>query len=192
MRVTPGYTDIEYLEGIRNAEIDIERAFYKHHLVMVKDLVRKMDSTGRIDAKDLYQEVMTVVFMKIKGGELTELRAKLSSYVYSVASNLLLYELRKNERLPRANLDDNEVAEEIEPSVTIQDIELKGLELVRRLRYPCNELIIDWYINKLNFDEIATKFKYSNGDMARKKKSECLKGAREQAKQLKNDYLNQV
>jgi RNA polymerase sigma factor (sigma-70 family) len=185
----PDYTDQEYLEGIRNAELAVEKTFYRKYYNLVYSLVGAKDSTKTIDPEDLYQDVITVVFTKIKQGELINLTAKLSTYIYRIAYNMLLYQLRQNRRFQKTELGDFEVEDDEAPDYDINAVELQGIELVKKLRYPCNEIIEDWYINKLNYIEIAKKFRYSDEGMARKKKSECLKVIREQARKLLADHL---
>jgi hypothetical protein len=52
------------------------------------------------------------------------------------------------------------------------------------LRPPCNEIISDWYLNQLTYEEIAEKHKYKNANTAKKKKGDCLNRARAAAEQL--------
>lgn len=188
MRESYNYSDDEILEGIKNSDITIERAFYRYNYSMVKGLVRQKDSAGSIDVDDLYQDVMIVVFTKIRDNELTELTAKLSTYVYKVALNLLLYRLREAKKLPQESLDGLDVQIDPEDPVNLDELEVVGLELVRELRYPCNEILIDWYINKLNYDQIAMKHRYKNANTAKKKKGDCINEVRKYAKGIMKSH----
>lgn len=162
----------------------VEKAFYDQNYDMIRGLVKKMDSSRSIDVDDLYQEVMVVVFMRIKNKELTILTAKLSTYVYKTAHNLMLYKLRKSNKMPTSSLEDHDVAEEEPNDISIDALEIIALEMIRKLVYPCNEIIMDWYIHKLDYSQIALKHKYRNANTAKKKKGDCISNARLQAKDL--------
>lgn len=184
MRGVPSYTDEDFLNGIRASDHLTERTFYDQNYVMVRGLIKKMDSSKSIDIDDLYQDVMVIVFRRIKNKELTHLTAKLSTYVYKTAHNLILYTLRQSNRMPSSLSEDHDIAEEETSNINIDALELMALEMVRKLSYPCNEIIVDWYIHKLGYDEIALKHKYLNANTAKKKKGDCMTKARLQAKDL--------
>jgi RNA polymerase sigma factor (sigma-70 family) len=182
------YSDLDFLNGIKNSVHAVEKAFYDQNYSMVRGLVKKMDGSRSIDIDDLYQEAMVVVFMRIKNNELTQLTAKLSTYVYKTAHNLLLYKLRKNSRMVTSSLEDHDVADEESVDIKLDVLEITALEMVKKLGYPCNEIINDWYIHKLDYDQIAQKFRYKNANTAKKKKGDCMTRARENAKDLLTNF----
>jgi RNA polymerase sigma factor (sigma-70 family) len=178
------YTDHDILEGVRNSDASIERAFYRRHYGMVRGLVLKRDNFGHVDVDDHYQDVMAIVFTKIKNGQLSQLTSKLSTYIYSVADNLLLYKLRKAGRMGIFALGAHDMAEETDEQINLDALEIAAFEMVKNLRPPCNEIIFDWYLRKLNYDQIAEKHKYKNANTAKKKKGDCISEARAKAKDL--------
>jgi len=185
MNGSPFYTDIELLNGIRNSDSLIEKAFYEQNYSMIRSLVKKVDSSRTIEVNDIYQEVMVVVFTKIKNNELVELTAKLSTYVYRTAYNLLLYRLRSNGRMKTSALADNDFPEEINDDLHTRDkLEILALQMVKKLIYPCSEIIEDWYLNKLDYEQLAIKYKYKNANTAKKKKGDCIANARIEVKKL--------
>jgi hypothetical protein len=60
----------------------------------------------------------------------------------------------------------------------INQREVLIVEAVKNIKFPCNKILLDRYINKLSYDEIAVKYNYSNYNSAKKKKGECVKKAR--------------
>ncbi len=184
MKGSPFFTDQDFLNGIRGEDHLIEKAFYDQNYDMIRGLIKKKDSSKNIDVDDLYQEVMVIVFMRIKNNELTQLTAKLSTYVYKTAHNLLLYRLRSNNRMKTSSLENYDFAEETQSDVSIDTLEIMALEMVKKLTYPCNEIIEDWYIHKLDYEQIALKHRYKNANTAKKKKGDCMSNARVQAKEL--------
>jgi RNA polymerase sigma factor (sigma-70 family) len=186
----PFYSDQDILNGIKNSVHAVEKTFYDQNYDMIRGLVKKMDSSRNIDIDDLYQEVMVVVFMRIKSNELTQLTAKLSTYVYKIAHNLLLYKLRKNSRVVTSTLEDQDIADEeaTDNNIKLETLEITALEMVKKLAYPCNEIIEDWYIHKLDYDQIAQKYRYKNANTAKKKKGDCMTHVRERAKELLRNF----
>src|SRR6185295_2355764 len=120
-------SDQEYLEGIRNDNPTAQREFYENHKDIVRGLVYKYDSSGEIRFEDHYQDVIMIVLTKIKSGELKELTAKLSTYLYSVAYNLLLHKMRKTGRT--VPLEGIEIQAETDAGPDIDQLELLALDL---------------------------------------------------------------
>jgi RNA polymerase sigma factor (sigma-70 family) len=158
---------------------------------MVKGLLFRMDGSRNIDLEDLYQEVMVVVFTRIKNNELNQLTAKLSTYVYKTAQNLLLYKLRQDGRMRTSELIDNDILDEEPIDFDIDALKLMALEMVKNLTYPCNEIIEDWYLNRLDYEQIARKYKYRNANTAKKKKGDCISKARVEAKKLLTNRIDE-
>src|SRR5690606_36887523 len=76
---------------------------YKRNFKMVRSLIRKYNS--EIDPQDIYQESMLVLLNVLYERKLT---CKISTFLYSVARNLLLKELRDTpmmDTLERVNVE---------------------------------------------------------------------------------------
>jgi RNA polymerase sigma factor (sigma-70 family) len=174
-------SDQEYLEGIRNDNPAVQKAFFENHKDIVRGVVFKYDGSGEISFEDHYQDVITIVWSKIKNGELRDLTAKLSTYLHRVAYNLLLYKIRKTGKT--VPLEGIEIAPEPE-APDVDQLEVLALGLIDDLRPPCNEVMIDWYLNQLSYEEIAEKHKYKNANTAKKVKGDCLSRARVAAEKL--------
>ena len=178
------YSDLAFLEGIRKSDLLIENAFYRQHYSMVRGLLNKRDSLHQITLDDHYQDVMAIVFTNIKDGKLTQLTSKLSTYVYSIADKLLLYKLREGKKMTTTSMEEYGDPAVDSEGINLDVLELTALEMVKKLKPPCNEIIIDWYIHQLSYEQIAEKHKYKNANTAKKKKGDCMTEARVNAKQL--------
>jgi RNA polymerase sigma factor (sigma-70 family) len=177
-------SDQDFLLGIRNCDPVIEKAFYEENYGMVRGMIYRYDSSRSVAVDDHYQDVMAIIFTRIKDGKLTQLTAKLSTFVYSIARNLLLDKLRRSRKMINAPIEDDHLASDDSELVNLDALEIAAMEMIKNLKPPCNEIIIDWYLHQLNYEQIAEKHKYKNANTAKKKKGDCIAGARITAKNL--------
>ncbi len=126
---------------------------------------------------------MTTIIFKIQNSELTEsnLTSKLSTYVYSVANYKLIDIIRKNKKeLARAGDMEQALTIQLEGETEMIDYEAVLLVL-QKLNPPCYELLLDFYIHKLEYNFLAQKYGYSNYNSVKKKKGKCIESARQLA-----------
>lgn len=106
-----------------------------------------------------------------------ELNCQLKTYLYSVSKRLWLKRLQQNSRL---------WSQEIDPETTIQvdeeiathekrDAEFELMsQAIQRLGEPCKSLLEAYYLKKMNMQDIALQFGYTNSDNAKNQKYKCL------------------
>lgn len=136
----------------------------EQHFAMIYNLALRM-SGNPDDASDLTQEVMIKLFKNIGA---FEGKSKFSTWVYRVASNTCLDELRKIKRKKTVSLDaeyeteDGSVGYEAEdtaptPDVSAERSELKTIvaKAVSRLGEEYRTAVILRDINGLSYTEIA-------------------------------------
>lgn len=139
-------------------------ALMEQHFAMIYNLALRM-SGNPDDASDLTQEVMIKLFKNIGA---FEGKSKFSTWVYRVASNTCLDELRKIKRKKTVSLDaeyeteDGSVGYEAEdtaptPDVSAERSELKTIvaKAVSRLGEEYRTAVILRDINGLSYTEIA-------------------------------------
>lgn len=139
-------------------------ALMEQHFAMIYNLALRM-SGNPDDASDLTQEVMIKLFKNIGA---FESKSKFSTWVYRVASNTCLDELRKIKRKKTVSLDaeyeteDGSVGYEAEdtaptPDVSAERSELKTIvaKAVSRLGEEYRTAVILRDINGLSYTEIA-------------------------------------
>ena len=139
-------------------------ALMEQHFAMIYNLALRM-SGNPDDASDLTQEVMIKLFKNIGA---FEGKSKFSTWVYRVAANTCLDELRKIKRKKTVSLDaeyeteDGSVGYEAEdtaptPDVSAERSELKTIvaKAVSRLGEEYRTAVILRDINGLSYTEIA-------------------------------------
>ena len=139
-------------------------ALMEQHFAMIYNLALRMSGSPD-DASDLTQEVMIKLFKNIGA---FEGKSKFSTWVYRVAANTCLDELRKIKRKKAVSLDaeyeteDGSVGYEAEdtaptPDVSAERSELKSIvaKAVSRLGEEYRTAVILRDINGLSYTEIA-------------------------------------
>lgn len=171
----PELIDNDLLKELAEGDRKTIELIYKHHFNMIQSLVINNSGTSD-DARDIFQEALIVLYEKVRLGTF-ELNCKLKTYLYSVCKRLWLKRLQQNSRYIST-------AVEIEPTVNVEgdmaehekrdaDYERMNKAIVN-LGEPCKSLLEAYYINKLNMQDIAAQFGYTNADNAKNQKYKCL------------------
>ena len=167
--------DDEYFKGILKGNVKAEDKFYRKNWPLIKDLVVKLKDQHQLDAQDIYQQAVAIVFNKIKNGRLSPQSSTtyLSDLLYRIASGICLSCLKEqspgyvNEALPERDEEQEGYREG------------QVLEVVKKIESPYNRMLIDRYINRFSYQEIAVKYNYSNYKSAEKKTGQYLKKTRQ-------------
>ncbi len=170
------FSDNEFIEGLRSGNNEILSALYKKYYTLVLKFI--VNNSGSEEAaQDIYQETIIVLFENAQK-ESFELNCQLQTYIYSVAKRLWLKQLKKSGKTFLFKEDDeNEVADISQDLNEHTEKELNIIKMnksLQELGEPCASLIKDFYVSKLNMDDIAEKFGYTNADNAKNQKYKCL------------------
>lgn len=172
----PKLTDNDFIEGLRNGDEVALSALYKKYYNLVLKFV--VSNNGSSDAaQDVYQETIIVLYEKCKDPSFV-LNCQLQTYIYSVARNLWLKQLKKHGSVTGLKDFHVDVLEEASGDVKShlkkeEEIE-KVMQSLSQLGEPCATLLKDFYVNKMSMDDISEKFGYTNSDNAKNQKYKCL------------------
>jgi RNA polymerase sigma factor (sigma-70 family) len=105
------------------------------------------------EAEDLVQNTVIIVYEQILLGKLV-LTSSLTTYIYGIAKNLWLKELRKKRRLVMR--PPNETDFESENHDDLTEIRLNQLQkAIEELDVKCQEILKSRYWHKKKFDEMS-------------------------------------
>ncbi|GAB3948801.1 hypothetical protein GCM10028805_24030 [Spirosoma harenae] len=166
--------------GLANGSDDALTQLYRRYFPMVLHFVANNSGTDD-DAKDIYQEVLIVLYEKVRSGSL-ELHCQLKTYIYSVSRRLWLKQLAHKSRFMVRDVEtpaSNEAAlEQLDDDLSVHEERDQQFELMadslNRLGEPCRTLLEDFYIQHLSMQDITEKFGYTNADNAKTQKYKCL------------------
>ncbi|CCH51215.1 RNA polymerase, sigma-24 subunit, ECF subfamily [Fibrisoma limi BUZ 3] len=166
-------TDDELLIGLASGSDAVLTQLYRRYFPMVLHFVTS-NSGSEDDAKDIYQEVLVVLYEKVTHGSL-ELNCQLKTYLYSVGRRLWLKQLAQRNR---HFINDTEAVVAVDDDLTDHEERNRQFDLMtdslERLGEPCRTLLEDFYTRHLSMQDITEKFGYTNADNAKTQKYKCL------------------
>ena len=176
MSTKAGFTDSDFIDGLKTGNEKALKALYKKYYNLVLKIV--VNNSGSSEAaKDVYQETIIVLFENVQKPGFT-LNCQLQTFVYSIAKRLWLKQLRSNGHFTVLKEDeDNEivdVSEEVGEYLQKENELERMSQSLEELGEPCKTIIKDFYVHKLSMDEISEKFGYTNADNAKNQKYKCL------------------
>lgn len=128
-------------------------------------------------AADIYQESFTALCQNIRAGRYKEENASLRTYLFKIGKNRTCDWLRKN-RLQAPEDMQNLLSEWIEDNNSEQEWhqaqDIARL-LVQEADDGCREVLTLYYWERLKMSEIALRMNYQSEQVAKNKKSSCLR-----------------
>lgn len=177
-------TDQSLLIALRKSDPAAFEFLYRQYYRMVA----KQANDYRLpdaEVEDLFQEVLLVLVQKVRTPEF-ELTAKLSTYLFAVARNLLL---KKTGKYPNVSLDeditlgiDPQMQEDKDAEDLLEGRLLAVTDCMKNLDADCQTLLLLSFYEKRSQAEIAEAMGYTES-FVKVKKHRCLNYLRKEVKQ---------
>lgn len=180
MNVAKDYLDQELVAALKSPrQIDEAIKFiYRQHYSMLENYVLNNNGSEQ-DAGDVIQETI-VAFIEIVQEEKFRGDASVKSFLYSIAKNIWLSEMRKRNSADNRNRifekgkDDTE--KEVVQNLVYREHYKAIQDLFGRLGEKCKELLFLVYYEDLSMKDILEKVSgYENEQVLRNKKYKCMK-----------------
>jgi len=91
------YSAQEIIRGLKHRDRKVARFVTDEYLPMIVYMVEWMGG-NRQDAEDVFQETLYIIISKIDKGELLQLTAKFSTYLYSISKKIWMNQLYEKNR----------------------------------------------------------------------------------------------
>ena len=184
--------DGELLELLRGPDpIQRDKALaevYRRSYSMIERMITSNNGSVA-DAEDIFHDGLISFYKQAQNG--LTLTCAIKTYLFSICRNLWLKRLRKSGRSDRLEDQHNEIVElDNDPEeflILDECAELVSSQL-KLIGEDCRKIIVYSYFDQYKADEIAKLMDYATPQVARNKKSSCLKRFRE--KLLKNGNAN--
>ncbi|MFQ5583450.1 MAG: RNA polymerase sigma factor, partial [Calditrichia bacterium] len=169
------FRDREILERIRQNDRSVLGELFAGYRRMVFGYITS-NGGSRSDAEDMLQEAIIVLWQNVSSGNF-ELTAKLSTYIMGIVKNKWMAEMRKRRRFPDGNFTGDVVGDD--PSALqglIDEEKTRSIrEALNELSPVCKELLLLFYFEERNFDDIARIMNFANANVVKAKKYQCKK-----------------
>ncbi|HED09338.1 MAG TPA: sigma-70 family RNA polymerase sigma factor [Caldithrix abyssi] len=168
-------SDKETLRRIKANDRTVLGDLYRSH---EKSIARFVLGHGgsQMDAEDILQEAIIVLWRKITSGEF-ESRAKISTYLFSVAKNMWFNESRRKKRQaePVEDFSSHSTREESAlESVIRREKNNSVRQALEKLKKPCKDILYFFYFEKRSMSEIAQLLNFANSSTVKARKYQCL------------------
>ena len=151
-----------------------------YHDVKLQNGIKKIMQLGQASIDD-FNEIFNYTLVQFLKGVMEKpdftIGTNVNSYLFGIARNLWLQELRKRKKLPDRLPDDYKAVDK-SPTIDllIMDDEKKALltRVLGKLGKNCRKVLMLWAAD-FKMKEIADQLDYSSAEVVRKKKFNCMK-----------------
>jgi RNA polymerase sigma factor (sigma-70 family) len=180
MEVVRNYTDTELVNALKtHREMDAAiKVIYKEYYGLLEYYVTN-NNGSKDDAADVIQETI-VAFIEIVQQDKFRGDASVKSFLYSIARNLWLTELRKRNSADNRNMVFEKSRDTVEQETMQHLINREHYnaiqQLFEKLGDKCKQLLMLVYYEDLSMKDIVEKMPdYQNEQVLRNKKYKCMK-----------------
>ncbi len=168
-------SDSETVERIRQNDRSILGELFIANQAPVARFVKRNGGT-RDDAQDMLQEAIIVLWQNVNKGGFS-LSAKIGTYLFSIARNKWLAELRrrKNQAGPLDDAMTIKSGDNVLSDIIDTEEQQRINDALNKLARICRDILLFFYFEQRSMKEIANLTGLANPDVAKAKKYQCIK-----------------
>ncbi|MEM9917930.1 MAG: sigma-70 family RNA polymerase sigma factor [Bacteroidota bacterium] len=131
------------------------------------------------DVADVFQDAIVIFYRKVRVDGL-ELNCTIRTYLFSVCKKLWLYRLRdrKKSLIVDQEMDVIPIEDDSLEIITRNEDKALVASVLKQLGEGCQQILTYYYFERLRMKEIAPRMGLQNEQVARNKKSACMKKLR--------------
>jgi len=131
---------------------------------------------SQTDAKAILHEAIIVLWQNVNSGRF-DLSAKVSTYLFAVAKNKWMAESRRRKKLEYSveGLERMPSSEDSLGNIIEDEANSQVGEALEALGPPCKDILILYYFEERNMNDIAEILNFANSNVAKAKKYQCKK-----------------
>jgi RNA polymerase sigma factor (sigma-70 family) len=175
-------TDQQVLDKIKQGDQRMLLFLYKRNVDPIRSyIIRNNGNTA--DVEDMLQEALVILWQNAQKVDFV-LSSKLDTYLYAIAKNLWLKQLRKNGRMHLSDFESDHSPDIADTTEEYNDDKYTVLsKYLNQLGETCRTLLTFFYFEQWDMEQIAAKMQFANADTAKAKKYQCKKKLEELIKQ---------
>ena len=148
-------------------ETALDLLYKNNYRALTSMIIKKGGSED--EARDVFQDALVVFWQNAIKPDFT-LSSKISTYLYSVCTNLWLKEIERKSKFEYKTAEQSEENSfEKEESIKIVH------ECINELGDSCKEILTLYYFDGFSMEQIAKKMGLANSDTAKTKRYKCKK-----------------
>ena len=141
----------------------------------------------RYDAIDIYQDAIIVLYENIANGKITDLKSKVSTYLFAIGKYKIFQMHRDNSKVELSS-ELHLKEENIYLDVNLYNEKLTNRQNLLNKYYSqlgkrCKEILKLFYYEGYTLDEIINILKYSDKNVLKSQKSRCMRQLRDWIKE---------
>jgi len=174
MSGSPQPSDDQVLNGIRRGDQKMLLYLYKRNFDPIRSYISRNNGSGP-DVEDILQEALVILWQNAQKPDFN-LTSKLDTYLYAIAKNLWLKQLRKNGRMTLSDFENDHSLEIQDRTEAYSDEKYVILSrYLTQIGDTCRTLLSYFYFEQWDMVQIAEKMNFANADTAKAKKYQCKK-----------------
>lgn len=172
-------SDEAILQNLRSQNPEVRNQtlsyIYQANYSMVAHFIKKNSGT-EADAEDIFQDSLIALYNKATQGSLV-LTASLQTYIYSIAKNLWFKKLRvKHRNVELKDTHENlPIAEDLFDSIVKNERSEIIADILESMGEDCKKVLRYFYFDRLKMKEIMQLMGWQSEQVAKNKKSSCMK-----------------
>ncbi|MCC6726592.1 MAG: sigma-70 family RNA polymerase sigma factor [Saprospiraceae bacterium] len=129
------------------------------------------------DAEDVFQDAMVALYKMARQGKLVA-GTNIEAYLFAICKNLWFKQLRKRH-------ETVDISSELVKMPELDNLPLHSMleheqqnafaRLLQRFGEDCQRVLVSYYYDRLRMSKIAEMMGYSNEQVAKNKKADCMK-----------------
>ena len=165
-------SDGEIIRGILEHDETVLKVVYQDQFSVIKQLV-KMNNGDDDEANDVFQDAIIVIYNKIKKNDL-KLHVSFGTYLYSVAQNIWLSELKRKRRKVE-NFEKLEIISEetdVHEDIVRSEMHKMVWQHFEKLSKDCQK-VIKLFIDGKSISEVTQIMNYSSEQHTKNRRLRC-------------------
>ncbi|MEO1263065.1 MAG: sigma-70 family RNA polymerase sigma factor [Bacteroidota bacterium] len=156
---------------VDNALLYLHRRVYRKVVAFVKKY-----KGSDADGEDLFQDGMVALHKLARRGKLKR-DTNVEAYLYTICRNIWYKQLKKRKETFALDENINSLPVEEVTLYSIMENEKKAAidQLLSRLGESCKQLLVHYFYDRLKLKNVAELMGYASEQVAKNKKSECMK-----------------
>lgn len=167
-------TDQQILERIKQGDQKMLLFLYKRNIDSIRSYILRNNGNSS-DVEDMMQESLVILWQNAQKTDFV-LSSKLDTYLYAIAKNLWLKQLRKSGRVTLSDFESDHSPDIADVSEEYSDDKFRVLsKYLQQIGETCKTLLSLFYFEQWDMEQIAAKMQFANADTAKAKKYQCKK-----------------